>query len=201
MSRSFVLLRKLILLTSILSFHSCNIIRLFNIDESNDETKNEIELFLQKHNYCYDYNLCSTDSTYSSFSDEKNNLYVTSSTFISAIQLRIFDKSGVLYSAYSQCGGDFKKNRNIKEVPPPQNQNPNLNTKLRLIDELALLEITEDERKEIINKSESYPYTFILHYTIWSNYFSENVLADISKLKKKYPEKMLVILVNVARNK
>lgn len=201
MGRPFVLFRKLILLISILFLYSCNIIRLFNIEESNDETKNEIEQFLKKHKYCYDYNLCSVDSTYSSFSNETNNLYVTSSTFISAIQLRIYDKSGNLYSAYSQCGGDFKKRRNIKAVPPPQNQNPLLNTKLRLLEELALLEITEDERKEIINKSESYHYTFIVHYTIWSNYFSENVLAAISKLKKKYPEKMLVILVNVARNK
>ena len=193
--------RFLIVIAAACVFQSCNLIRLINTTESRDESKEEINEFLEKHRYNYDYSVCSVDSTYASFSNEKNNIYITTSDFITAIQLRVYEPSGNLYSAYSQCGGDFKKNRNITAVPPPLNQNPNINTALKLSDELDLLELSDIQRQEIIEKSKSHPYTFVVHWAIWTNYFSENVLQDISRLKKKYPKDVLVILVNVGNSR
>lgn len=191
----------LILLSATFLLQSCDLIRLIYTTESRDESVEEINEFLDKHRYNFDYSVCAIDSTYASFSNEKNNIYITTSDFITAIQLRVYEPSGNLYSAYSQCGGDFKKSRNITAVPPAKNQNPNINTALKLSDELDLLELSNVQRQEIIEKSKSHPYTFVVHWAIWTNYFSENVLQDISRLKKKYPKDVLVILVNVGNSR
>ena len=95
----------------------------------------------------------------------------------------------------------FNKNKIIDKLPPPKNTYPFLNTNLKLINEFDLINIDSTTKSKIINESRHYNYTFVVYWTIWTNYFSKHVLKKVSKIKNKEPNKVLVILVNTAKDK
>lgn len=70
-----------------------------------------------------------------------------------------------------------------------------------MINELELINIDSETKINLIKNSKNYDYIFIVYWTIWTNYFSKHLLKEVSKIKDKYPEKVLVILVNTAKDK
>lgn len=75
------------------------------MSEPNDESKIEVNRFIKK--YKYDYSLFADDTK--SWM-QKTKLYGINNdtTKYSYVQLRIYNRDGSIYSAYSQCMGDLK---------------------------------------------------------------------------------------------
>ncbi len=93
-------------------FFTMKAIPLF-LEKLSDKNEDEVKHFLKRKNYRFDYNLLSIDSLSHCHAYEKYNIqkvpesiFARSNTY-SALQLRIYKSNGELYSALSQCDGDF----------------------------------------------------------------------------------------------
>jgi hypothetical protein len=169
------------------------------MSKENDEKTEEINAFLKKHKYEFDYSFENTDSTAKLLRSPKYRINNDSLRY-SYIQLRIYDSVGDLHSGYSICMGNFDQRKFIDSIPPSKNKHPFLNTSLKFENELDVIDITPETRNKVLKESGSYDYVFVVYYTIWSNYFSKHVLKEVSKVKARNRDKIMVILVNVARN-
>lgn len=184
----------------LLTLNSCNLIRLLNTSEQKDESAEEIETFLSKKKYSFDYSFENIDSTSNLLSKEKYRLNDSNVNY-SYIQLRIYDSTGNLYSGYSQCMGSFNKKKIIDSFPPSKNTFPFINKDLKFINELNLIKLDSLTKNRILTNYNEYDYVFVVYWTIWTQYFSKHVLKEVSKVKQRESEKILVILVNTAVKK
>jgi len=186
------------ILLSLLS--SCDLIRLLNTSEQKNESTEEINLFLKKKKYNYDFSFENIDSTSSLLTGSNYRLNDSNKKY-SFIQLRIYDSTGYLYTGFSQCMGSFNEKKIIDRLPPLKNNYPFLNTKLRLEDELDLINIDSGSKLKLIEEFAEFDYVFVVYWTIWTKYFSKHVLKQVSKIKGKEPDKVLVLFVNTAKEK
>lgn len=189
----------LLALTILMICYSCDLIRLLNTSKEKNETTDEINLFLSKNKYKFDYSFENIDSTAKYLRSPKYRINDDSLKY-SYIQLRIFDHNGYLYSGYSLCMGNFDNRKILDSFPPKKNTYPMINNELTLKNEFNLLYIDENKRSEILTKSKYYKYTFVVYWTIWTNYFSKHLLKEVSKIKTKFSDDVLVVLVNLARD-
>jgi hypothetical protein len=183
-----------------LLFYSCGFIRLLNTSEEKDENSYEIDKFLKKHNYLYDFSFQSIDSLNYLKKSETYKINLMNNK-VEYIQLRVFDSIGRLYTGFSQCMGDFNKKVIIDSFPPKKNTYPFLNNNLNFQNELKLIDASESVKNEVREISSKTSYTFVVYYTIWTNYFSKHVLKEVSKIKAKYKNRVLILFVNTAKNK
>ncbi len=190
-------MRIILFLFLTLIFTSCNIIRILQLKEPDDESTIEVSRYVKKYNF--DYSLFADDSK--SWM-QKTKIYGINNdtTKYSYIQLRIFNRDGSLHSAYSQCMGDFNSRNFVDSFPLKKNDYPFVNTQLKFKNELDLLVLNSETKEQILVKSEKHNYTYVVYYTIWTSYFSKHVLKEVSKIKKKHPNEVLIILVNMARD-
>ncbi len=192
---------KLILLLLILiTFNSCNLIRLINTSAENNESTEEINSFLSKRKYHYDYSFENIDSTSYLLADSKYRINDSNSRY-SLIQLRIYNSDGDFYSGYSQCMGSFNERKIFDSFPPKKNNYPFLNTELKLVNELELINASTETKQKVFEKAKQYDYTFVVYWTIWTNYYSKHIMKEVSKIKKKEPDRVLVIFINTAKDK
>lgn len=84
--------------------------------------------------------------------------------------------------------------------PPAISSYPFVNTNLKFKNEFDLIALSAEEKASIIKKAENSNYVFVVYWNIWTRYFSRNVLREVSHLKKKYKEDLVVVLVNVAKD-
>jgi hypothetical protein len=184
---------------TIMILSSCGFIRLLNTSKEQDESNFEIERFLKKRKYLYDYSFQAIDSLDHL---KKTEIYKinTLSDRVEYIQLRIYDSIGNLYTGFSQCMGDFNRKKIIDSFPVKQNTFPYLNKNLKFKNELNLINASDVIKQEILEKCEKKSYTFVVYYTIWTNYFSEHVLKEVSKIKANYDNTVLVLYVNTAKD-
>jgi hypothetical protein len=171
-----------------------------NTSEQKDESPEEIDAFLSKRNYNFDYSFRNIDSTALLLADEKYRINDSNVNY-SYIQMRVYDSIGEFYSGYSQCMGSFNKRKFIDSFPPAKNTYPFLNTDLNFENELDLIELDASTLDRLLEKSKKYEYTFVVYWTMWTNYFSKHVLREVSKIKEEYPDRVLVVLVNTAIEK
>ncbi len=195
-------MRVLIVFFLLLSLSSCTTLQIIHIglQKKDDETSKEFNAYLKRHRIKYDYSLELIDSTAYLLKDSLYRLDNAVSTKYSLIQLRIYDSKGNLYSGYSQCTGDFNSRKILNGFPPAKSSYPFVNTKLKFKNEFDLIVLSAEQKASIIEKAENSNYVFVVYWNIWTRYLSRNVLREVSYLKKKYKEDVLVILVNVARD-
>ena len=176
---------------------SCNMIKLLRMSEPNDESTIEVNRFVKK--YKYDYSLFADDSKLWMQKTKKYGINNDTSKY-SLIQVRIFQRDGSLHSAYSQCMGDFNEKNFVDSFPLKKNDYPYINTLLKFKNEMDFLDLSAEKKEQILSKSINYKYTYVVYYVIWTNTFSKHVLSEVSKIKSKYPNEVMVVLVNVARD-
>jgi hypothetical protein len=58
------------------------------------------------------------------------------------------------------------------------------------------MHIESNTSSQILNEAKKYKYVLFVYWNIQSNYFSERILRSVSKLKRKHPDEVMVILVN-----
>jgi hypothetical protein len=181
-----------------LIFTSCNLIRILQMSEPNDESTIEVNRYLKK--YKYDYSLFADDSK--SWM-QKTKMYGINNdtTKYSYVQLRIYNRDGSLYSAFSQCMGDFNKRDFVDSFPLKRNDYPFINEQLKLKNEMDLLDLSSERKEQILSRSGNYKFTYVVYYAIWTSYLSKHVLKEVSKIKSKNPNDVMVVLVNLARDK
>lgn len=186
---------KIILITIL--FSSCQLIRVLSVEEQNNESQEEIDAFL-KNKYEYDYSINFIDSLSFKFTDFKHNIIQDTSRKTPALQLRIYHRNGYLFSGYTQCVGDFRKKRFLgNNYPVIPNENCHINYTLKLKDEFELWDIDSGKLKEIKSDVNNSEYIFVLYWNCWTSYFSKRLLHEISRYKKKYSDKdILIIIVN-----
>ena len=178
-------------------FTSCNLIRILQMSEPNDESAIEVNRFIKK--YKYDYSLFADDSK--SWM-QKTKMYGINNdtTKYSYVQLRIYNRDGSLYSAYSQCMGDFNKKNFVDSFPLKRNDYPFINKQLKFNNEMDLLDLSTETKEKILLQTGNYKFTYVVYYSIWTNYASKHVLKEVSKIKSKKPNDVMIVLVNLARN-
>lgn len=180
---------------------SCSILHLINVKKEKNESIYEVNAFLKKKKYTYDESLFLNDSLHFL---RKTSGYIHSdlSKIVSYIEVRIFDSSGANYTSFSQCHNDFAKKGFVSEIPIRLNsQQLYINNTLSLKNELVLFDINFAQKQSIETFAKNYKYTIVVYYTIWTNHFSEKVLKELSKFKKKYPNEVYLILANSAMDK
>ncbi|MNY15727.1 hypothetical protein D3C86_1489550 [compost metagenome] len=185
----------------ILFFNSCTFFRVLKIvtHEEKNESTEEVNSFLKKRGYRYDYSFENTDSTASLLKSDKYRLTDDSLRY-AYIQLRVFHTKGDLYSGYSQCIGSFNKRQFIDSFPIKKNTYPFINENLTFENELDLVDIEPGIRQKVLSDSKKYKHIYVVYWNIWTGYYSKQVLKEVSKVKAKHPDEVLVILVNLIKD-
>jgi hypothetical protein len=63
-----------------------------------------------------------------------------------------------------------------------------------------LLDLSSERKEQILSQSGNYKFIYVVYYAIWTNYPSKHVLKEVSKIKSKNPNDVMVILVNLAKD-
>ena len=58
------------------------------------------------------------------------------------------------------------------------------------------MHIDSNKSNEILSEAKKFKYVLVVYWNIQTNYFSERILRSVSKLKRKHPNEVMVILVN-----
>lgn len=182
---------------------SCTITRLLSVYRAGEpnETELEVQSFLVQKKFRYDYSLMMDDSLVDLLTTPRYRINHLEDDKFSVIQLRIYDSLGLLYSAYSQCMGDFEDKQLLQSFPPLKNNYPYLNHLLYFDNELNVLLADDRLKCELKEESTNHKYTYVVYYTMWTQYFSRRVLKAVSRLKKQHDDDILVLFVNVAYEK
>jgi hypothetical protein len=97
--------------------------------------------------------------------------------------------------------GDFNKRDFVDSFPLKRNDYPFINEQLKLKNEMDLLDLSSERKEQILSRSGNYKFTYVVYYAIWTSYLSKHVLKEVSKIKSKNPNDVMVVLVNLARDK
>lgn len=184
------------------SFH--DFIKMVNFKYHGDRSPEVVEKFLKKRHYHYDYSFLTIDTLLSKYSEPKYNnelnystIAVGRSTKFSLLQARVFNSDGTYYSSYSQCFGDFESKDFLKNYPPVNAvEHGNINKALLLKNEFDLVHTDSTQVKTILEQAKKFTYVIVVYWDIEANYFSERILEKVSRLKRKHPNEIMVILVN-----
>ena len=181
--------------------NAVEVIQILNLKEANNETPEEISKFLKKKKYGFDESVLLIDSL-NHLQESSEYLFAQNDKGVAAIQLRIFDSTGSYYTSFSTCHGDFHHKKAVSEIPIRKNsQQEYINNSLSLQKELILFDLNFAQKQTIETFAKNYKYTIVVYYTIWTNHFSEKVLKELSKFKKKYPDDVYLIFANSAMDK
>ena len=178
------------------------LIKLLNMKYYGDRSEETVNDFLKKRHYHYDYSFLAIDSLYDLHKEPKyNNIIIPENIPLdsmnwSLIQVRIFNPDGSFYNSLAQCSGDFGDDKYTFDFPIIKNECSFKNEKLELKNEFDLMHIESNTSSQILNEAKKYKYVLFVYWNIQSNYFSERILRSVSKLKRKHPDEVMVILVN-----
>jgi hypothetical protein len=167
-----------------------------------DRSEETVNDFLKKRHYHYDYSFLAIDSLYDLHKEPKyNNIIIPENITLdsmnwSLIQVRVFNPDGSFYNSLAQCSGDFGDEKYTFDFPIIKNECTFKNEKLELKNEFDLIHIDSNTSSQIINEAKKFKYVLFVYWNIQSNYFSERILRSVSKLKRKHPDEVMVILVN-----
>jgi hypothetical protein len=181
-----------------------DLIHIIGMKESKDETPEEIEEFLRKKKYTFDESVLLIDSL---LPLRKTGGYIFANQDevndrIAALEIRIFDSTGAYYTSFSQCHGDFNKKNVVSGMPIEKNDQQNyINNSLSLKKELVLFDLNYAQKQTIATLAKNYKYTIVIYYPIWANHFSEKILKELSKFKKRHSNEVYLILANSAMDK
>ena len=131
------------------------------MSEPNDESAIEVNRYIKK--YKYDYSLFA-DDTKSLMQKTKIYGINNDTTKYSYVQLRIYNRDGSLYSAYSQCMGDFNKRNFVDSFPLKRNDYPFINQQLKFKNEMDLLNLSTERKEQILSQSVNYKLRCLLCY-------------------------------------
>jgi hypothetical protein len=178
------------------------LVKLLNMKYYGDRSEETVNDFLKKRHYHYDYSFLAIDSLYDLHKEPKyNNIIIPENIPLdsmnwSLIQVRIFNPDGSFYNSLAQCSGDFGDEKYTFDFPIIKNECSFKNEKLELKNEFDLMHINSNTSSQILNEAKKYKYILFVYWNIQSNYFSERILRSVSKLKRKHPNEVMVILVN-----
>lgn len=203
----FVLFVASISLTSCKTIIGCSFhdfIKIINLNSRKDRSPEEIEEFLRKRHYRYDYSFLAVDTLLSRYSDEKHNNQIVLANIesvrtkkYSLLQARVFNTDGSYYSSFSQCAGDFESKGFLRNWPPINLVNCQYtNQNLILKNEFDLVNIDTIQTKSVLEEALLFKYIIVVYWNVEANYYSERILERTSRLKRKYPNDVMVILVN-----
>ena len=116
------------------------------------------------------------------------------------IQLRMFDNNGDFVGG---CGKEPEDRKSLEILDSlPFKKIPQLHTLLniKLIDDIRLLRISQEQTKRLLSKSKNYDYTILALYAGWEGWNCRSTLKHLSNyLKKHKDKKILVITVNTSK--
>jgi hypothetical protein len=97
--------------------------------------------------------------------------------------------------------GDFNDRNFVDSFPLKKNDYPYVNAQLSFKNELDFLALKTETKEQILLQSMHNKYTYVVYYAIWTSWAAKHVLRRVSKIKREHPTEVLVLLVNVARDK
>ena len=190
----------LLFLSTFLS--SCSFIHYMNTKEKLAKSESEISEYLDAIYFkTFNYSIQIKSNYLEELEKEKHFLDLNkkeNNIEQSTMQIRVYDSTGNLVTAYTQCYGNLNR-INILEKKDfvKYGRFPN-NYKLRYEDESELLNITSDEKNKLINAS-SKKNRIVIYWNIWSNYYSKIMLRKTKKYVKKFDPEMnetFILLLN-----
>ena len=121
----------------------------------------EVDEFLRKRHYHYDYSLLTVDSLFYKHAEKKYNneviystIAVGQSTKWALLQARVYNADGTYYSSYSQCMGDFESKKFLKNYPPTNALiHSNINKDLLQKNEFDLVHTDSTQVKSILDQA------------------------------------------------
>ncbi len=191
----------LIIIILTLSFQSCSFIHFIGTKNILPKTPEEVEDYLKanKIDY-YDYSFVTTVNldTLSSKKHILNLWKYERDREESLIQLRVYNSTGNLINGYTQCYGEMYRGNILSEKETKFFRCFPNNYSLIFSDELSMLNISDEQKKELLQKNSEKDKTFVIYWNIWSNAYSKIIFKKLKKYLRKYDmrDQSLIILIN-----
>jgi hypothetical protein len=166
------------------------------------ECSSEYNNFLIKNgidtNYSYQLSYDYRDSL--SYEKYTINLYkLKSNTKASPIQIRFYSRDGELLNGYEQCFGDINKFALLDSLPMKSVSWLPINYKLNLNNDLNLINLSINERNNILTQKDKHNFVIIVMYSVWANWYSKHILQAVNSYIKQYgTANFLFIKVNTS---
>ena len=111
-----------------------------------------------------------------------------------AVQIRMYNNSGNFLYGWSQCMGNPHFLKIFDTIPMNSPYELPINFNLQFEKDLDLFEISEHQRREIINRTKNSDYTIIIYWAEWTGKFAKDVFKDVYDYVKSYPDVNIYIL-------
>lgn len=189
----------------LLFFTQCEIAHLTTIRKDDYEPRSEYNQYLTKNGldttFSYQLNPQYIDSI-SNIKYALNFYKVEHGGKASVSQLRMYNTAGHFIYGYEQCFGNIDYFSILDSMPFKIEPNLPVNMNLSLRNDLNWINLTDSERKNILEQSLNYPYTIIATYSIRWGYYSNHTIKHLKKYIKNFGnENFLIIYVNMTRVK
>ena len=120
-------------------------------------------------------------------------------THASPVQIRMYNKSGILTAGWEQCYGDLKALHLFDSIPIRRLGWLPTNYDLKLQNDLALLNLDYHRKTEIDNYINSSDYTIILFYAVWTGWYAKDAIKRTLNYTNAN-KNIALIFVNTAKN-
>ena len=117
------------------------------------------------------------------------------------VQLRMYDNSGNFVGGFERRQPeDSKPLKALDSIPFKKIRQLHFQPNLKLIDDINLLKINQEQTKKLLATSKNYNYTILALYASWEGWYCNSTLRGLAKyLKKHQDKKILVITVNTSK--
>lgn len=193
----------LYLLFFLLIFSSCSLIHFLSVDDRTVENRDQYQKYLSSYGYDTTHSFQLLKNYYDSISCLPytiNNYKLKYNTKASPIQIRVYDSTGIFLNGYEQCFGELKRTHILDSFPLKKISHFPINYNLLLKNDVKLFVSDINDQKKIIKESTTKKYTFIVFYSQWAGYYSNNTLEMLKKHLKLNMSNVLLLKVNTSPN-
>jgi hypothetical protein len=198
----FLIMRTHILLVAFsLMFASCSWIHFLSVREQKPESRKDYQTYLRSYGYDTVHSFQLLKDYYDSISHLPyaiNTYKLRFNAKASPIQIRVYDSWGHFVNGYEQCFGELKKTGLLDSFPLKRINHLPLNYNLSLRNDIKLFISDAQEQAMMISKAASSKYTFILFYSMWAGYYSNNTLKLLLEHLSEESTNILLIKVNTS---
>ncbi len=184
---------------------SCTISHFISVEEQKPESRKDFIEYLNRtiSDTTFSYQLLPT--MYDSISQNKyalNTYKLKTNTNASGVQIRMYDRKGMLLNGYEQCFGDLKRTHLLDSVPMKQIAHLPINKALTFQNDVHLFCEDEVEKKELIALSTQAEYTICVYYAEWMGWYAKSSLQEIKQyISKQKNTKILFVKINSSPKK
>jgi hypothetical protein len=156
-----------------------------SVSDPKKETVSEYSKFLKElgvtTQYSYQIKSTYTDSLSKSYRFCLNLYKYKKGTNASPVQIRMYNRSGNLVMGWEQCYGDLNYFKLFDSIPLRRISHLPNNYDIKIQNDLCLVNIEDDNLKELKKYISDHDFTIILFYSSWAGWYSKDAIKRTLK--------------------